>query len=66
MFELAKITSVSPFRIQINGMKIELDADDLIVTESVKGRDLNIGDTVLVVSMGKGQTYAVIDRAYVS
>jgi hypothetical protein len=58
----ATVTAISPeLRIQIDDMKIELDADDFAVPVRLQG-EMNVGDRVLVVGMNNGQAYAVIDR----
>jgi hypothetical protein len=35
LIEFGVVTSVSPLRIRINGMKIDLEADDLVIAESL-------------------------------
>jgi hypothetical protein len=61
---LATVTNGMPdIRIQVDGMKIELDKDDLVIAERVK--DLTTGDRVIVVS-DNDQTFYVLDRAVIA
>lgn len=47
-FELATITSITPTRVQVDGMKIELDAFDIVIaehlTEHIRTVSINGGD----------------------
>ncbi|MGO4372084.1 hypothetical protein AB4Z21_15170 [Paenibacillus sp. MCAF20] len=60
--EWATVKAVSPsLRVQIIEMKIELEDDDLAVPQRLQGV-LEVGDSVLVIGMNNGNTYAIIDR----
>lgn len=77
--ELGTVISASPLRIQVDGMSIELEADDLVLDRSVTDHDVNIrysdgtsGQlTILgalkaadrVIVVENGQTFYVLGRA---
>jgi len=61
--ELATVTSAPPnLRIQIDNMKVELDSDDIVMTETFNKASPQPGDRVIVASVRNGQLYIVIDK----
>jgi hypothetical protein len=61
--ELATVTSAPPnLRIQIDNMKVELDSDDIVMTETLNKSSPQPGDRVIVASVRNGQLYIVIDK----
>lgn len=64
-FRLGTISAPPPgLRLQIDNMRIELDAGDVIVAGSVAGL-LETGDRVICVSMNGGQLYVILDKAVI-
>jgi hypothetical protein len=66
--EFGTITAVSPLRVQVDGMKIELEADDLVIaehlTEHTRNVDMSGGSASGAVSPdGSLTSFAVTDAA---
>ncbi|MGG4142958.1 DUF2577 family protein [Paenibacillus algorifonticola] len=61
--ELGTVTAASPeFTVQIDGTKLELDADDCVVSERLIESGLAVDDRVILAELSDGQTYAILDR----
>lgn len=61
--EFGTVTVASPsFNVLIDGMKIEIDADDCVVAERLIAIGLKVGDRVIVAQTNAGQTYVILDR----
>lgn len=61
--ELATVTSTPPnIKIQIDNMKVELDSDDIVITETLKKASPQPGDRVVVASVRNGQLYIALDK----
>ena len=61
--ELATVTSAPPnLRIQIDNMKVELDSDDIVMTETLNKASPQTGDRVVVASVRNGQLYIALDK----
>ncbi|GAA0229952.1 DUF2577 domain-containing protein [Metaclostridioides mangenotii] len=55
------ITSISPLTILVE-LKMPLSMAQLILTETVRKKELKIGDKMILIRMQGGQKFVVIDR----
>lgn len=58
---IGKITKLSPFTIQAD-VKMPLTSTFLILTETVRDKELKIGDKMILIRIKGGQRYVVVDR----
>ncbi|WP_304340471.1 DUF2577 domain-containing protein [Metaclostridioides mangenotii] len=55
------ITSISPLTILVE-LKMPLSMAQLILTETVRKKELKIGDKMILIRMQGGQKFVVVDR----
>lgn len=61
--EFGTVTAASPdFRVLVDGMKIEVEAEDCVVAERLIESGLDVNDRVIIAETNSGQTYVIIDR----
>lgn len=61
--EIGTVKSITPnLRITIDGLKFDLEEDDLVLAERIVGV-LETGDQVIVASSNNSQRYFVLDKA---
>ena len=59
--DIGEVISASPLSVNVDGL--ELDAEDLILSETVSAKGLTAGDKLIVIGDEDFQQYFVIDRA---
>jgi Protein of unknown function (DUF2577) len=61
--ELATVTSAPPdIKLKIDNTKLEIDKDDIVMTETFEKAAAQPGDRVVVASVKNGQLYIVFDK----
>lgn len=60
--EWATVISTTPeLRIRIDGMKIDVEEEDVAIPERLRGQ-LYVDDRVILMGMSAGQAYVVLDK----
>lgn len=58
--DIGEVITASPLSVDVDGL--ELDADDLVLSETVAAKGLSVGDKLIVIGDEDFQQYFVIDK----